>query len=157
MLGCGTTFGLRGLVPLGGAGGFSHTVLFGIDRESFERTIRLGSSGNEYAITCYPVSATRQGSFSGETRTAQLGATVTAALSGLGSELRDYELVRAFAAPSRAHLRLDGSHLQRLPQDLRLWLAVRRQLRPSARRLTEPSRIRREARGAFSMDTAGRL
>lgn len=132
VLGRGTIFGLRGLLPLGTASGFSHTAVIGIDRKSFLQNITLGGTSSEYPITYFPVSAAWQGTISRERSTTQLGATVTAALSGIGSDLVQYQLVRAFSSPSWAHLRLDGSHLQRFDDDLQFWISVRSQLSPYA-------------------------
>lgn len=130
VLGRGTIFGLRGLLPLGTSPGFSHTALIGVDRKSFLQNIALGNTSNEYPITYYPISATWQGTINRERSTTQLGATVTAALSGIGSDLQEYQLVRAFSSPSWAHLRLDGSHLQRFENDLQFWLSMHSQLSP---------------------------
>lgn len=130
VLGRGTIFGLRGIVPLGVLPGFSHTVSFGIDRKQFDQNLTLGSTASEFPILYYPVSASYQAALNRQSGNTLLGATITAALAGLGSDLREYELVRAFASPSWAHLRLDAANLQEFESGVQIYAAARGQLSP---------------------------
>jgi hemolysin activation/secretion protein len=128
VLGNGSIYGLRGIIPIGTAAGFTHSFTVGIDRKEFEEALRLGADRSEFPITYYPVSAAYQALLSSERRTTQLGATITAGLSGVGSDRREFEQRRAFARPSWTHLRLDASHQELFPNDMQLFFAGRSQL-----------------------------
>jgi hemolysin activation/secretion protein len=120
VIGRGTIIGLRGLLPLGGEAGFTHSALFGIDRKHFEEGILLGADRTDVPITYYPLSAGWQGAWSGEQTTTQLGATLTMGVRGWGSDTAEFERKRAFASAGWSHLRLDGSHMRRLDNDIQL-------------------------------------
>lgn len=128
VIGNGTIFGLRGVLPLGFTSGFTHTATLGIDRKSFTEGLTLGADSSEFPITYYPISGAWQGIWNGERGTTIAGATVTANLSGLGDGLTAYQQRRAFASPYWAHLRLDGSYLHRFDNGMQAFVSTHGQL-----------------------------
>lgn len=124
VLGRGTVLGLRGLVPLRGAGeGFSHSVVLGIDYKDFEDRLTLGDF-REVPIQYYPLSAAYNASWYSDRSNTDASATLTWTFRGPGSDAREFELKRAFANPTFAHLRAQVSHTQRLERDIVLFGSV---------------------------------
>jgi hemolysin activation/secretion protein len=125
IIGRGTTIGLRGIVPLGGAGaGFSHTLIGGIDRKSYLEGVpgqTLGADRTEIPITYYPISLSYQATWVGERADTELGLTATFGIRGLGSSDATFERKRADASSSFSTFRGELTRTQRLPADWQLW------------------------------------
>jgi hemolysin activation/secretion protein len=157
VLGDGTIFGLRGLLPLGFRTGFSHTATVGIDRKDFSEALRLGADRNDFPIVYYPVSASYQAIWNTERSTSILGSTVTANLSGVGSDRAEFEQRRAFATPTWAHVRADGSHLRLFDNDVQVFVSGHGQLSPDPLISNEqfPGGGLESVRGYLEVETLG--
>ncbi len=128
VIGPGEIFGGRAVMTLPTRDNFFHTLSVGLDYKHFDQTVKLGTDGFSSPVTYYPVVASYSATFQNEKFTTQLNAAVTYNLRPLSDDAAAFDNKRFFASPSFAHLNVDLSHTQELPEGFQLYGKVQGQI-----------------------------
>uniref|UniRef100_A0ABS3MHQ9 ShlB/FhaC/HecB family hemolysin secretion/activation protein n=1 Tax=Bradyrhizobium quebecense TaxID=2748629 RepID=A0ABS3MHQ9_9BRAD len=128
VVGPGTIIGERAVITLPTREGLFHTLSVGMDYKHFDQTVKLGTDGFSSPVTYYPVVATYGATFQEEKFTTQFNAGVTYNIRTLSSPWDEFDAKRFKASPSFAHLNLDVSHTQELPEGFQLYGKVQGQI-----------------------------
>jgi hemolysin activation/secretion protein len=128
VIGRGSVFGLRLLVPIETGAGFSQSLSIGPDRKNFIDITQLSTSNATTPVLYYPVSFTWQAGWSGTEAQTNASVSVVAALPGVGSNTAAFQAIRAYAEPNFGYFRFDASRQQELPYGMQAYLHVLGQL-----------------------------
>jgi hemolysin activation/secretion protein len=127
IVGPGQIFGSRAVMTLPALPNLFHTLSVGVDYKHFDQTVKLGGDGFSSPVTYYPVVASYSATFQNEKFTTQLNAAVTYNLRPLSDDVVAFDNKRFDASPSFAHLNVDLSHTQQLPEGFQLYGKVQAQ------------------------------
>ena len=128
VVGPGEILGGRAVITLPARENFFHTISAGIDYKHFDQTVRIGVDGFSSPVTYYPAVASYGATYSTEKFTTQLNAAVTYNMRAPSSDWVAFDNKRAYASASFAHLNIDVSHTQELPEGFQLYGKVQSQL-----------------------------
>lgn len=128
IVGPGEIVGGRAVMTLPSRDQFFQTLSIGLDFKHFDQTVSLAADSFGSPVTYYPVVATYTASFQNEKFTTQFDASLTYNLRPFSSDTIEFDNKRFDASPSFAHINLDVSHTQELPQGFQLWGKVQGQV-----------------------------
>lgn len=128
VVGPGQILGGRAVITLPARENFFHTISAGVDYKHFDQTVRIGFDGFSSPVTYYPAVASYGATYSTEKFTTQLNAAVTYNMRAPSSDWVAFDNKRAYASGSFAHLNIDVSHTQELPEGFQLYGKVQSQL-----------------------------
>ena len=128
VVGPGEILGGRAVITLPPRENFFHTISAGIDYKHFDQTVRSTAEGFSSPVTYYPAVASYGATYSTEKFTTQLNAAVTYNMRAPSSDWVAFDNKRAYASASFAHLNIDVSHTQELPEGFQLYGKVQSQL-----------------------------
>jgi hemolysin activation/secretion protein len=121
IIGPGQIGGTRAVMMLPNRENFVQTLSIGFDYKHFQQTVQLGDSGFSSPVTYYPLVASYGATYQTDKFTTQLNASITNNLRPLSSDVTTFEARRANASPSFAHVNIDLSHTQELPQGFQIY------------------------------------
>jgi hemolysin activation/secretion protein len=128
VVGPGEILGGRAVITLPPRENFFHTFSAGIDYKHFDQTVRTTSEGFSSPVTYYPAVASYGATYSTEKFTTQLNAAVTYNMRAPSSDWVAFDNKRTYSSASFAHLNIDVSHTQELPEGFQLYGKVQSQL-----------------------------
>ena len=128
VVGPGEILGGRAVITLPARENFFHTISAGIDYKHFDQTVRSTAEGFSSPVTYYPAVASYGATYSTDKFTTQLNAAVTYNMRAPSSDWVAFDNKRAYASASFAHLNIDVSHIQELPEGFQLYGKVQSQL-----------------------------
>ena len=128
VIGRGSVFGLRLLVPIDADATSSQSLSVGIDRKDFDDVTQLGSASSTTPVLYYPVSITWQAGWTRTRSQTDASFSFVAGTLGAGSGTVAYDNLRAYARPGFAYVRFDVSRQQELPYSLQAYAHVQGQL-----------------------------
>jgi hemolysin activation/secretion protein len=121
VVGKGDTAGVRLLIPLGYAEGFVHSLAVGVDYKRFYEADTFAGATSDVPVTYYPLTATYQGNWSGDTSQTGFVANVVMAPQEFGSSQLEFDNKRFAATGNFIYLRADMTRTQDLPHDIELY------------------------------------
>ena len=115
VVGNGTIFGARYILPLRGRGeGFFHTATLGVDYKDFDQSVALIGGGDfNTPITYLPFILGWDGSWLGEARSTKIGVSFNFHLRGLVADEQEFADKRFKGRANYAFLRGSASHAER--------------------------------------------
>jgi hemolysin activation/secretion protein len=121
VIGKGSVWTARLLVPLGSGAVFSHSFRVGFDYKDFGQTILLGGTSAASPIQYMPLTATYSANWSEKESQTSLATSIVAD-TPVGSNTADLQLRRHNAEQGFIYLRADGTRTQDLPYGAQAWL-----------------------------------
>ncbi|MET0879199.1 MAG: ShlB/FhaC/HecB family hemolysin secretion/activation protein [Tardiphaga sp.] len=128
VVGPGEILGGRAVITLPARENFFHTISAGMDYKHFDQTVRSTAEGFSSPVTYYPAVASYGATYSTDQFITQLNAAVTYNMRAPSSDWVAFDNKRAYASASFAHLNIDVSHTQELPEGFQLYGKVQSQL-----------------------------
>ncbi len=126
--GRGQVIGGRAVMTLPSTPGFYETLSVGLDYKHFDENLTLNGTQNATPITYYPVSATYNATWQGESSLTQLNANFTMHLRGMGSGPADFDAKRFDSSGDFAYFKADLSETWQLPKDYELFAKLQGQV-----------------------------
>ena len=114
VLGRGYSVGLRAVDQLPRLGDLSQSLSFGFDFKNFDQTVALAKTSTSVPTHYWPLDLTYNVERDGARFTTKASVSVTAGLSGLGSNAAVFENARYNARPEFIHVNLDLTQTERL-------------------------------------------
>ena len=128
-LGNGTIFGSRVIVPLAGAGNYSHTAVLGVDYKNFEEKAGLtGTEGVKTPISYVPVSVAYSSSLRDESGATSFNAGVNLSFRGTVADARQFEDKRYNSRGNYISMTAGAERNQKLPGGFSLLVKLDGQL-----------------------------
>lgn len=125
VVGKGTIFGARWVVPLPPNGDYAHNVTVGIDYKDFDEELGTGTGEPLYTpITYLPLSFSYSASLPDRWGATQFSGGLNMALRGLVTDQREFEIKRYQATGNYLLATLGVERMQALPWKLRLFTKV---------------------------------
>lgn len=131
VIGKGKTFGLRLLMPLEGAEGFTHSLSVGADYKDLTQDVGLGGQFTSSPISYVPFSASYLASWSGARSTTDLSTALVMGFNGIGSGQQDYDNKRLRARADFAYVKADFDHTHTLPYNIEVYARAQALMSPT--------------------------
>ncbi|MGF1655521.1 MAG: ShlB/FhaC/HecB family hemolysin secretion/activation protein [Verrucomicrobiales bacterium] len=127
VVGRGNILGVRAIFTLPSREGFFHSSNFGFDYKGFDQKIMIGEDETMTPIQYVPFSASYGATWVADHYVSEINASVIWGLRGVGSNEFQFDDNRFRASGNFAYLKLDASHLQKLPADFQAYASFQSQ------------------------------
>jgi hemolysin activation/secretion protein len=121
VVGKGDLAGVRVIIPISQSTGFYQSLTAGIDYKNFKEDVALGADRSDAPVEYFPATIGWRGDWNMGGNKANLTATATFGLRGLGDGQAKFDFKRFDATPDFFYLKLDGADTYDAPFGLQLY------------------------------------